>query len=101
MPHIGWIMTVDGETGGLGDWETGGLGAQSPRRVPPSPTSPSLLPAAAGGPARDGLLRSPGQGESVGGDVLRDRGARSDVGAVSDGDGRHELAVAADEGAAA
>src|SRR6266542_3853386 len=54
--------------------------------------------AAPGDPAFDVVLGNAGQGQGAGGNVLRDRRTGADVGAVSHGDGRDELAVAADEG---
>src|SRR5438046_22583 len=96
-------MTEAGEeeTGGRGDWGTWGKPLlRSPHPVPQSPTSPSPLLSAAGDPTRDNLLRSPAQRQSIGGDILRDGRARADIGALAHGHGSHELAVAADEGAA-
>src|ERR1700693_2614563 len=109
IPHIGWVLIEGGEeqTGGLGD---GATGRKSPSLLPPPPAPPSPRPPvtpsprppfpAANGPARDVLLGDAGQGEGVRGNVFRDGRAGADIGAVSHGHGRHELTVAADEGAA-
>src|SRR5438128_839927 len=66
--------------GDAGDWETGGKAfTPCPSPSPPVPQSPSLLLSAPGCPAGDDLLRSAGQGESTGGDILRDGRARAAV----------------------
>src|SRR5678815_3979920 len=43
------------------------------------------------------LLPNPGEGEGIGRDVFRDRGARSDVGAAADSNRRDELRIASYE----